>query len=73
MNTNLGKITLAYKYLYPFSKGGRLLYKKADSHVSLTWLPDKFRVIWSFCSVQEKEFNIGFQEGGHFGLQSEQF
>ena len=37
-----------------------------DGPVSLTWLPDKFESIG--LSVQEKKFNIDFQDGGHLGF-----
>ena len=37
-----------------------------DGLVSLTWLPDEFRV-WLFGS--RKNFNIDFHNGGHLGFQ----
>ena len=37
-----------------------------DGPVSLTWLPDKFESIG--LSVQEKKFNIDFQDGNHVGF-----
>ena len=38
-----------------------------DGPVSLTWLPDKFES--TGLSVQEKNFNIDFQDGDHLEFQ----
>ena len=37
-----------------------------DGPVSLTWLSDKFESIGLL--VQEKKFNVDFQDGGHLGF-----
>ena len=43
---------------------------RQDGPVSLSWLPDKFRVNRAFGS---KKFNIDFQDGNHLGFQPEPF
>ena len=54
----------------PALSAHQLIWKKKqegqDGPVSLTWLPDKFVSVG--LSVQEKKFNIEFQDGGHLGF-----
>ena len=57
----LGKLNLVCGNIVALEK-----QKCQDGPVSLTWLLDKFES--AGLSVQEKKFNIDFQDGGHLGF-----